>query len=334
MTSTVNMLIGLFLMTLCGVKAAEICCPNIGCFDDSPPFQNAPLPQCIETMKPVYSMFTRANTNIGEAFDHTSVPSVYVGSRRTIFLVHGWNSDGTSSWLRTMKNTLLDKEDANVVIVDWGGGAQLANYFQAASNTRTMGAYSAMLFDNLIANGGSSAMTWCMGHSLGAHLCGHTGMKSARGIHRATGLDPAGPWFQGSLDRTIGINPTSGAFVDIIHTDVELGQLRDLGHIDFYPNGGAEQPGCFLADDDSTPEQQNSCAHSRAHQYMEESVRNDCFLSRSKCTDYNNINSQTCSHCSCGNNACAHLGYNAELGCQTSGWFEVPVSATSPWCQN
>lgn len=58
------------------------------------------------------------------------------------------------------------------------------------------------------------------------------------------GMDPAGPWFEGSLDRTVGINPTSATFVDIIHTDVIYGTLRDLGHIDFYPAGGKDQPGC------------------------------------------------------------------------------------------
>jgi len=80
------------------------------------------------------------------------------------------------------------QEDANVVIVDWGGGAELLNYFQSASNTRTMGAYSALVFDNLVNNGGSSSRTWCMGHSLGAHLCGHTGMRSVVGLQRVTGL--------------------------------------------------------------------------------------------------------------------------------------------------
>ena len=74
-----------------------------------------------------------------------------------------------------------------MVIVDWGGGAQLANYFQAASNTRSMGAYTAMVFDNLIANGGSGSLAWCMGHSLGAHHCGHTGMRSTNNLGRVTG---------------------------------------------------------------------------------------------------------------------------------------------------
>jgi pancreatic lipase-related protein 1 len=72
-----------------------------------------------------------------------------------------------------------------VVILGWGGGAQLANYFQAASNTRTVGAYTGLVFDNLNNNGGSDTLTWCMGHSLGAHVCGYTGMSTT--LQRCTG---------------------------------------------------------------------------------------------------------------------------------------------------
>ena len=32
-------------------------------------------------------------------------------------------------------------------------------------------------------------------------------------------------------------------FVDVIHTDKELGLQEEVGDIDFYPNGGKSQPG-------------------------------------------------------------------------------------------
>jgi pimeloyl-ACP methyl ester carboxylesterase len=319
------------------VWAAQVCCPNIGCFTDAPPFDSIPLPMCIEEMNPVYTMYTRSNQNLGQTFTHTTVPSVFVGSRRTVFLIHGWNSDGTSSWLHSMKNAFLTKEDINVVIVDWGGGAQLANYFQAASNTRTMGAYTALVFNNLINNGGSPARSWCIGHSLGAHHCGHAGMRTATTLHRVTGLDPAGPFFQSSSDLTVGINPTSGALVDIIHTDSDtLGQPQALGHIDFYPSGGLNQPGCLRhvlrqADDELGPAPQGACSHSRAYEFFEESIRRDCFLSRSKCTNYSNLPG-SCSSCTCSTNPCAHMGYDLESSCQTAGLFYVDVTSAAPFC--
>jgi len=69
------------------------------------------------------------------------------------------------------------QEDVNAVIVDWGGGAQLLNYYKAAMNTRSVGAYTAQVFQNLVRAGSASSRLWCIGHSLGAHVCGHTGMS-------------------------------------------------------------------------------------------------------------------------------------------------------------
>ena len=44
-------------------------------------------------------------------------------------------------------------------------------------------------------------------------------------------------------------------FVDVIHSDVRdstlskaLGLQRPCGHVDFYPNGGKNQPGCDTSD--------------------------------------------------------------------------------------
>ena len=112
-----------------------------------------------------------------------------------------------------------------------------------------------------------------MGHSLGAHVVGGAGATVTLGrIPRITGytnslhyirwsrqkndckfvagLDPAGPFF--SLNDTeTRLDASDGDFVDIIHTNGgtllgdELGFLPPIGHIDFYPNGGQFQPGCY-----------------------------------------------------------------------------------------
>jgi len=59
------------------------------------------------------------------------------------------------------------------------------------------------------------------------------------------GMDPAGPSFDSSDDLTIGLNPACATFVDVLHTDSQVyGTLRALGHLDFYPAEGHDQPGC------------------------------------------------------------------------------------------
>ncbi len=61
------------------------------------------------------------------------------------------------------------------------------------------------------------------------------------------GLDPAGPGFE-NHDELTGLNPTSGDFVDVMHTNTRLkGISRTVGHVDFYPDDGRDQRACPLS---------------------------------------------------------------------------------------
>ena len=58
------------------------------------------------------------------------------------------------------------------------------------------------------------------------------------------GLDAAGPLFWTNKPGN-RLDPGDADFVDAIHTDGgRAGLFRPLGHIDFYPNGGKDQPQC------------------------------------------------------------------------------------------
>ena len=65
---------------------------------------------------------------------------------------------------------------------------------------------------------------------------------------RITGLDPAGPAFQ-YTDPLVRLDPSDAIFVDAIHSDAAVdfisgfGMEQPVGHVDFYPNGGQNQPG-------------------------------------------------------------------------------------------
>lgn len=69
-------------------------------------------------------------------------------------------------------------------------------------------------------------------------------------LFTVTGLDPAGPGFD-SDQAAVRLDPSDAMFVDVIHSDVKngpidssLGLQRPCGDVDFYPNGGKQQPGC------------------------------------------------------------------------------------------
>lgn len=75
---------------------------------------------------------------------------------------------------RIIKELLL-KEDCNVMIVNWIGGAG-PPYTQAVANTRLVGAMTARLLSQIINIGGiDPSKMHCIGHSLGAHTCGYIG---------------------------------------------------------------------------------------------------------------------------------------------------------------
>merc|ERR1711970_458875 len=106
-----------------------------------------------------------------------------------------------------------------------------------------------------------------IGHSLGAHVCGYAGdwfrYLSKHSIARIDGLDPAGPLF---LDAKANnrLDKGDADFVSIIHTDAfGAGIDFNIGHADFWPNGGKNQPGC-----EGNPD----CNHDFSHQLWAYSV--------------------------------------------------------------
>ena len=94
-----------------------------------------------------------------------------------------------------MKDALLDREDCNVIPVDWSGGSRTKRG-QATGNTRLVGAQIAELIRFLISsNSGSSKWAerfYIVGFSLGAQVAGYAG-RHLRGkgmvLGRITGMN-------------------------------------------------------------------------------------------------------------------------------------------------
>ena len=98
-----------------------------------------------------------------------------------------------------------------------------------------------------------------IGHSLGAHVVGYAGKWLNGKLAHITGLDPAGPYFEGVKNPAARLWHTDAKFVDVIHTDAQplikfgMGMYETCGHVDIYPNGGRTQPGCGDQENDEIP---------------------------------------------------------------------------------
>lgn len=75
-----------------------------------------------------------------------------------------------------MAYEFLEKEDCTVIIIDWGRGSG-PPYTQAVANTRLVGVIAAHLLAEFSKYTGKRKLdhVHCVGHSLGAHLCGYIG---------------------------------------------------------------------------------------------------------------------------------------------------------------
>ncbi|CAF1012069.1 unnamed protein product, partial [Brachionus calyciflorus] len=257
----------------------------------------------------------------------------------TKFIVHGFSSD--SNGLLHIKDAILNSHDVNVIIIDWKSGAQGPDYFAAASNTRIVGQKMAAFI-------GEAKLTLskvhCIGHSLGSHVCGFT--SKLKRLGRISGMDPAGPLFKGKPADS-RLDKSDADFVDIIHTDSTLGIQDPIGHIDFYPNGGGNQPGCLTRMNSNVTQNEIielrmepkgevisflSCSHSRVHYLYAESVRT-CNYAAVSCTGYDAFKQGRCSLNSCASlsTGCSLMGYKAHK-LYPQGKQYLDTTKNSPYC--
>ncbi|XP_007933105.1 lipase member I [Orycteropus afer afer] len=201
----------------------------------------------IPRMEIILMMYTRNNQNCAKPlFEQDNTLNILFNTKRkTVWLIHGYRPTGSApSWIQNFLRLLLNKEDMNIIVVDWNRGATTLIYNRAVKNTRKVAIILTRYIRKLLKHGASLDTFHFIGVSLGAHISGFVGKIFQGQLGRITGLDPAGPKFSGkpSYGR---LDYTDAAFVDVIHSDADgLGIKEPLGHIDFYPNGGKKQPGC------------------------------------------------------------------------------------------
>ncbi|OWK53454.1 Pancreatic triacylglycerol lipase [Lonchura striata] len=277
-------------------EGREVCFERLGCFTDDVPWSGTverpiyKLPWKPERVGTQFLLYTRENTDVYQevsAVDNSTIKaSNFNESRKTRFIVHGFIDNGEENWLSDMCKRMLTVEDVNCICVNWMRGAR-CQYTQASNNARVVGAEIAYFVNVLMDEFGySPADVHIIGHSLGAHVAGEAGRRRP-GIGRITGLDPAQPYFQGTPIE-VRLDKSDADFVDIIHTDsaptipnLGFGMSPAIGHIDFYPNGGKEMPGCGknpisqIVDLDGIWEGTRdfvACNHLRSYKYYSDSI--------------------------------------------------------------
>ncbi|XP_045773213.1 pancreatic triacylglycerol lipase-like [Maniola jurtina] len=226
----------------------------------------------------VYHLFTRANPTVSQPLTINNAGllsrSNYNRNRRTIILIHGWMDSATSNFSTVLVPALLRAGDLNVIVVDWSRGANAIRYREANENTVRSGGAVARFVNWLNQESGSSLTQYhIIGHGLGGHQAGVVGRNLQGRVPYITSLDPALIGWATNINK---FRRTDGQYTEVIHTNYGMyGYIADLGHMDFYPNGGISMPGC-----DS-----NACDHARAFFYMAESVTSGGFTGR-QCINY------------------------------------------------
>lgn len=284
-------------------------------------------------------LYTREHEQCGIRMSHTNLSETphFNASRPTTFIIHGYRPTGSPPvWMKDFSQQLLERQDMNVIVVDWNRGAANVNYVKAVENTRKTAEHVIALIKVIQEHGVSLASIHLIGISLGAHISGFVGANFKGEIGRITALDPAGPLFTGKPpeDR---LDPSDAQFVDALHTDIDaLGFRQALGHIDYYANGGTDQPGCPLTIFGGGS--YFKCDHQRSVLLYMESVSRTCKSIVYPCSSYKDFLDGKCSSCSrFGPAGCPIFGYDAiqwkdtlrSLN-QTKTYFKT--NADAPFC--
>jgi len=344
-------------------------------FTNAAPFRHmAQLPQCVADIEPTMDVFTSSTaacplvpgTNPDDylfSFPTCAATSVLRNVNKIVFIVHGWlDEQAKTGWQTEMKDSLLaahSPDSLAVVIVGWykgAGGNTIAaagwwngvdlSYQQAVPNTRYMGVAISRVMQQLVAGhtNSSGLELHCVGHSLGAQICGFTGkaVKKDRQnnpdtvLGRISGLDPAGPsfmkdaWFEPGAGHSFSaagrLNPTDAAVVDVIHTDggSACSEVPYSGTVDFYPGAdsssyGTAQPGCH----------DDMCDHMQVvYYYISSIVHHSSCGAVDVCQGY--VEDRTLSSCSPTSSPRPRMGYWYD-GAAT-GMYGVRVRGQEPFC--
>ncbi|XP_042872548.1 pancreatic lipase-related protein 2-like isoform X2 [Penaeus japonicus] len=283
-----------------------------------------------------FYLWTRTNAGNSSYYDlDPGIPNTITNStfqpRTTYIIVHGFLGWGIESWILLMKDKLLNMSDCNVISVDWPAGTEwwLLSYYTAVSRVPFVGKDTAWLLRKLVKHKGLNLKSvHFIGHSLGAHVSGLASQNLKTRVGRISGLDPAGLKFH-NVPKEQRLDKSDADYVDVIHTNGCYtfwrpwtdcyGINENLGHSDFWPNGGEHQPAC---------QSEIGCDHELAYTYYLESISygiDDTYFLARNCSAWNQYEE---GECPCGDEA-QYMGFFANTG--VAGVFYLNTSVIPPY---
>ncbi|XP_017587389.1 PREDICTED: phospholipase A1 member A isoform X2 [Corvus brachyrhynchos] len=197
-------------------------------------------------LKVQFLLFTSSSPTCGELIsaDDGIKNCSFNSSLETKIIIHGFRALGTKpSWIEGLVQAILHTSQVNVIAVDWVYGSTGA-YPSAVENVTRLALVISQFISKLLALGVSGTSIHIIGVSLGAHVGGLVGHFHGGHLGRITALDPAGPKYTRASPEE-RLDPGDALFVEAIHTDADNFGIRiPVGHIDYFVNGGKDQPGC------------------------------------------------------------------------------------------
>ncbi|CAG9858928.1 unnamed protein product [Phyllotreta striolata] len=234
-----------------------------------------------------YVFFSKSDPN-GIVTNITDTQSIsrtsFSNKKDTIFYIHGWLDKFDSHSCNSVKSALLEKHDINIFIVNWDKIADNILYPLVFEKVEATGKVLGNDVINFIrANDISWDKISMAGHSLGAHVAGVAGHVLEGKLDHIVGLDPAGPLYT-SENTENRLTKHSARFVQAIHTCGGLfGYFKQIGHADYYPNGGRSQPMCW----------EGQCSHVKSVDYYVESLLTGQFKAK-QCDSYKDYENGKC----------------------------------------
>ncbi|BES94719.1 Lipase [Nesidiocoris tenuis] len=243
-----------------------------------------------------FYLYTRdGNEPVWVADGSSNITSTnYDDLRPNIIIAHGYDSDMNLDTLVAIRKEYLKQADYNIWVVDYPSLVKGPCYPFAVYNVPYIGRCISLLVRATRELSSASADPYfhVIGFSLGAHVAGRVGYEVRDDkVARVTGLDPAMPLFFSSNPGE-RLSKDDGKFVDVVHTNMFMqGHYSALGHVDFYMNGGMNQPGCK-----GGASERSGCDHHRAAEYFAESINSKTGFWGARCHNVLYVMMDRCPH--------------------------------------